>query len=196
MAYVFCVRACVWELWVLVHVPDLCLGVRLKGDVRQSTLCMDCLRSHHFYCVYEYVLSCPVSVLVFFWGGCELVCVCSRERGGFLFGVGWVFLLFINTWVWCHVQVCVQLHDALICISMPAWPYFFLSFTHTGAHHFWEVCDGCFLVVFAGPCSPFASLSSCLILLGPGCCCLLLGQSQPSGVVGLKQHQYDSHYRT
>ena len=86
---------------MLVHVPDLCLGVRLKGDVRQSTLCMGCLRSHHFYCVCEYVLSCPVSVLVlvFSLGGCELVCVCSRERGGFLFGVGWVFLLFINTWV-------------------------------------------------------------------------------------------------
>ena len=56
---------------MLVHVPDLCLGVRLKGDVRQSTLCMVCLRSHHFYCVCEYVLSCPFSVLVlvFFFGG-------------------------------------------------------------------------------------------------------------------------------
>ena len=50
--------------------PDLCLKVRLKGDVRQSMLCMVCLRSHHFYCVCEYVLSCPVSVLVLvFWGG-------------------------------------------------------------------------------------------------------------------------------
>ena len=35
----------------------------------------------------------------------------------------------LNPWVWCHVQVCVQLYDALICISMPAWLYFFhLSF--------------------------------------------------------------------
>ena len=144
-------------------------------------------------------MSCPVLSLSFslsfFLGGgwCELVCVCSRERGGFLFGVGWVFLLFINTWVWCHVQVCVHLHDALICISMPAWLYFFIFHSYWGSP---QVCDGCFRVVFAGPCSPFASLSSCLILLGPGCCYPLLGQSQPSGVVGFKQHQYDSHCRT
>ena len=26
----------------------------------------------------------------------------------------------------------------------------FSSFIHTGAHHFWEVCDGCFLVFLAG----------------------------------------------
>ena len=77
---------------------------------------------HHFYCVCEYVLSCPVSVLVlvFFLGGgwCELVCVCTWERGGFLFGVG--VLVVINPWVGCHVQVCVRLYDALFCISMPA----------------------------------------------------------------------------
>ena len=35
---------------------------------------------------------CPCPCL-FFWGGgwCELVCVCTRERAGLLFGVGWVF---------------------------------------------------------------------------------------------------------
>ena len=153
-----------------------------------------------FYCVCEYVLSCPVPVLVLFLGGgwCELVCVCTKERGEFLFGVVWVFLLLINPWGWCHVQVCVQLYDALICISMPAWLFFFFfsSFIHTGAHHFWDICDGCFLVVLAGPCSPFASFSSCQMLLGPGFCCFLIGQSQPSGVVGFKQHQYNSHCRT
>ena len=54
---------------MLVHVPDLYLGVRLKGDVRQSTLCMGCLRSHHFYCVCEcLVLSLSLS-LSFLGGG-------------------------------------------------------------------------------------------------------------------------------
>ena len=32
---------------------------------------------------------CPCPCL--FFGGGELVCVCTRERGGLLFGVGWVF---------------------------------------------------------------------------------------------------------
>ena len=77
-----------------LYIPDLCLRVRLTGDVRQSTLCMGCLRYHHFIVFVN--MSCPVLSLSlslsFFWGGwCELVCVCTRERGGFLFGVGWVF---------------------------------------------------------------------------------------------------------
>ena len=55
---------------MLVHVPELYLGVRLKGDVRQSTLCMDCLRSHHFCCVCEcLVLSCLCPCPCLFWGG-------------------------------------------------------------------------------------------------------------------------------
>ena len=69
-------------------------------------------------------------------------------------------------WVCCHVQVYVQLFDAFIYISMPAWIFSFLI--HTWAHHFWVFCDGCFyfLVVFARPCSLFASFSSlfCLVL--------------------------------
>ena len=96
------------------------------------------------------VLSCLCPCPCFFFGGggwCELVCVCSRERGGFLFGVGWVFLLFINTWVWCHVQVCVQLHDELICISMPAWLYFFIFHSYWGSpllRSLWWLFSGCF----------------------------------------------------
>ena len=64
-----------------------------KRDVGQSTLCMGCLRSHHFYYISEcLVLSCLCPCPCLFLGGwCELVCACTRERGGFLFGVGWVF---------------------------------------------------------------------------------------------------------
>ena len=48
------------------------------------------------------------------------LCVYSRGRVGF-FGVGWVFVaLKKKIWVCCHVQVYVQLYDALIFISMPA----------------------------------------------------------------------------
>ena len=113
-------------------------------------------------------MSCPVlslSLFLSFFGGgggwCELVCVCSRERGGFLFGVGWVFLLFINTWVWCHVQVCVQLHDALICISMPAWLYFFIFHSYWGSpllRSLWWLFSGCFC---------WALFSFCLSFLLP-----------------------------
>ena len=48
------------------------------------------------------------------------LCVYSRGRVGF-FGVGWDFCCYEKKiWVCCHVQVYVQLYDALIYISMPA----------------------------------------------------------------------------
>ena len=172
MAYVLCVRACVWELWVLVHVPDLCLKVRLKGDVRQS-------RSHHFYCVSEYVLSCLVSVLVlvFFWGGGVVwVSVCLNLGEGRVSVWGGVsVLVVINPWVGCHVQVCVRVYDALFCISMPAWLFFHLS-----------------LILGLTTSGKSVMAVFWFFLMG----CILVGQSQPSGVVGFKQHQYYSHRRT
>ena len=48
------------------------------------------------------------------------MCVCTWERGGFLFWGGVGVLVVINPWVGCHVQVCVRVYDALFCISMPA----------------------------------------------------------------------------
>ena len=69
-------------------------------------------------------MSCPVLSLSlslsFFLGGCELVYVCTRERGEFLFWGGVGVLVVINPWIGCHVQVCVRVYDALFCISMPA----------------------------------------------------------------------------
>ena len=50
------------------------------------------------------------------------LCVYSRGRVGFFWGGG--LLLWKKIWVCCHVQVYVQLYDALIYISMPAWLYF------------------------------------------------------------------------
>ena len=137
MAYVLCVRACVWELWVLVHVPDLCLRVRLKGDVRQSTLCMG---AHGLPQVSSFLLclwiclvrSCPVFVLVLvFLGGSELVCV-------FVLGEGRV-----SVWGWggCFnkslgMMSCSSLCTALWCInlhSVPAWLYFFILHSYRGS---------------------------------------------------------------
>ena len=41
-----------------------------KRDVGQSTLCMGCLRSHHFYCICEcLVLSCLCPCPCLFFGG-------------------------------------------------------------------------------------------------------------------------------
>ena len=53
------------------------------------------------------------------------LCVYSRGRVGFL-GWGGFFVTLKKIWVCCHVQVYmyVQLYDALIFISMPAWLYF------------------------------------------------------------------------
>ena len=106
----------VWELVCescgCLYMYQICvLRVRLKGDVRQSTLCMGCLRSHHFYCVCEYVLYC-----LFLRGvWCELVCVCTRERGGFLFGVGWVALVVNKS---LGMMSCLSLCTALWCINL------------------------------------------------------------------------------
>ena len=66
---------------------------------------------------------------------------------------------------------------------------------HTGAHHFWEFCEVCFLIVLAWPGSLFASsVFLPKFCLGPGICCILLGQSQPSGVVGFKKNIVYCHY--
>ena len=64
-----------------------------------------------------------------------------------------------------------------------------LSHIHFEAHHFWEFCDGSFLIVLARPCSNFASLSAKILprsrlLLYFG---MLISQSRPSVVVGFKQ---------
>ena len=83
-------------------------------------------------------LLCLIHVLIFFFETDHAVhglpqialCVYSRGRVGFLWGVGWVFCFFEKKiWVCCHVQVYVQLYDALIFISMPACLYF----------HFWFI---------------------------------------------------------
>ena len=56
------------------------------------------------------------------------LCVYSRGRVGFL-GWGGFFCCFgKKIWVCCHVQAYVQLYDALIFISMPAWLYFLFWF--------------------------------------------------------------------
>ena len=57
------------------------------------------------------------------------LCVYSRGRVGFVWGGVGFLLLWKKIWVCCHIQVYVQLYDALIFISMPAWPYF----------HFWFI---------------------------------------------------------
>ena len=64
--------------------------------LRQTTLCMVCLKSP---------------------------CVFIQGEGWLFFGVGWggfFVALKKKIWVCCHVQVYVQLYDALIFISMPA----------------------------------------------------------------------------
>ena len=93
-------------------------------------------------------------------------------------------LLFKKPWVW-QVQVYDQLYDAF------AFQYLhdcvFSFYIHTGAHHFWEFCEVCFLIVLAWPGSLFASVFFQKFCLGPGICCILIGQLQPSGVVGFKK---------
>ena len=52
----------------------------------------------------------------------------------------------------------------------------------------------CFLIVLAWPGSLFASVFLPKFCLGPGICCILIGQSQPSGVVGFKKNSVYCHY--
>ena len=81
-----------------------------------------------------------------------------------------------------------------ICISMPSWLCFLILYSYW-AHHFWEFCEVCFLIVLAWPSSRFASpVFLPKFCLGPGICCILLGQSQPSGVVGFKKNIVYCHY--
>ena len=95
------------------------------------------------------------------------LCVYSRGRFGF-FGVGWIFCCYdkknlglLSCSILCTALRYINLHFNA-CMSI------FSFLTHTWAHHFWVFCDGCFnfLVVFARPCSLFASFSSlfCLVL--------------------------------
>ena len=42
-----------------------------------------------------------------------------------------------------------------------------LCHIHFEAHHFWEFCDGSFLIVLARPCSNFASPSAKIFALVP-----------------------------
>ena len=57
------------------------------------------------------------------------LCVYSIGEGWVFLGWGGFFVALKKIWVCCHVQVYVQLYDALIFISMSDWLYF----------HFWFI---------------------------------------------------------
>ena len=90
-------------------------------------------------------MVCLKSPCVFFLGGGLGFFCCFGKKN-----LGLLSCSSLCTALWCinfHFNACMTIFSFLI---------------HTWAHHFWVFCDGCFyfLVVFARPCSLFASLSS------------------------------------
>ena len=100
-------------------------------------------------------------------------------------GVGCCYIIECLGMLSCSRLLSASVYDvfAAQCLHDCAFSYSF------EAHHFWEFCDGSFLIVLARPCSNFASLSAKILpwsrlLLHFG---MLISQSRPSVVVGFKQ---------
>ena len=100
----------------------------------------------------------------FFWAvhGLPQIALCVYSGGGLGF-LGWGGF-FVALKKIMGLLSCSSLCTALWCINFHfnACMTIFSFLIHTWAHHFWVFCDGCFyfLVVFARPCSLFASFSS------------------------------------
>ena len=83
--------------------------------------------------------------------------MCIRGGAGSCLGWGGL-LLYYRMPGCCHVQGYYQL-QYVMHLQLNAF-MIVLSHIHFEAYHFWEFCDGSFLIVLARPCSHFTSLSA------------------------------------